>query len=588
MSTSSDAQRPGSRGSRGSRRPSQGSRRPASTNRRTDRKTRTEYTTRTERSRTRTPRATDDPVSQHPPRESTKANERFVAGVNSLAATATAPAQPTGVRGSLARRWALWKPHIRLYGPQILINHAVALGVLLLLAVIVGIGAGFATIPATIGSAWMVANLAPIKMTGAELGFSPLLPALVLIVAHAKRATSLLGNSISIRGLRVFASLSLLIPLIITCAAWLMIWDASRVYDVQPPNLLTALMATFLVNGAAVVIGMRARVWRALLLRSGLSTWPVEAFRLAGRFLFWISAAGLAAAIVYLLTNLQAFTDAYSITDDVVGTIGLSFVALAYVPNIALGGGAILLGGEFHIGSGTASLFSVDNVNLPPVPVAAAIPNETIPYGGLLLIVPVVVSLSVVYLFVRGRGYVESPLLLGAGSGLAAAFIGFCVAWLSGGQLGVYGHTGPLAWLFAAELAAWLLVPAAIIMFFVVREGRKVTEDVVDAEQPVPVKDREDMGEKLSTALDGTEYATENTEEDSEENPTDNAAEDAAEENPSEGEAVEAEVASPKNKNKTETDADEDSDSSQRDGQPAASSDRPGEEGEDSDPGRGQ
>lgn len=443
---------------------------------------------------------------------------------------------------------------MRLYGPQILINHAVTLGALLLLAVVVGIGAGFATIPATIGNTWMVVNLAPVTISGAELGFSPLLPAVVVIAAHARRATAILGNSISIRGLRVFATLSLLIPVLITCAAWLMIWDASRVYDVQPPNFLTAVVATVLVNGAAVVIGMRARVWRALLLRSGFSTWPVEAFRLAGRFLLWMSVAGLMAATVYLFTNLQAFTDTFSITDDALGVIGLSLVALTYVPNIALGGAAVLLGGEFHIGNGAASLFSVDNVNLPPVPIAAAIPNETIPYGAVLLIVPVVVSLSTVYFFVRGRGYVESPLLLGAGSGLAAAFIGFCAAWLSGGQLGVYGHTGPLSWLFAAELAAWLLVPAAIIMFFVSREGQQVTEDVTEAEEPAPQQEEQDTSE----------------------------------DNPADEDAGEAEVASPENEDNTETDEDEDSDSSQRDGQPPASGDQPGEEGEDPDSERGQ
>ena len=194
----------------------------------------------------------------------------------------------------------------------------------------------------------------------------------------------------------MFTTLSLLIPLLFTCIAWLMLWDASRVYDVTPPNLLVALIATALVNGAAIVIGMRARVWRALLLRRGWSTWPVESVLLAGRFLKWMSAAGAIAALVYLLTNLEAFGKAYDITTTTMGVVGLTFVALLYVPNVVIGAVAVLLGGEFHVGNGAVSLFTANNVNLPPVPILAAIPNDQIPFGPALLAVPAAVAVGCV------------------------------------------------------------------------------------------------------------------------------------------------------------------------------------------------
>lgn len=455
-------------------------------------------------------------------RRGSAAQESFVAAPSTAVGSSASRAVPTAKKGTgsgvdvkktsaIGMWWETWKPHVRKYGPQILINHGATIGVIAVIAVIVGIGAGFSIIPATIGSLWMVFNLAPVTIGGAELGFSPLLPAMILVAVHSRRATATLGNSISVRGLRVFATLSLLIPALLTCIAWLMIWDASGVYDVSPPNLLTALVATVLVNGASVVIGMRPRVWRALLLRRQLSTWPVEAFRLAGRFLGWMTIAGAVAALISLLTNLNAFESAYAITSDTLGVIGLSLVALAYLPNIALGGAAVLLGGEFHIGNGAVSLFTADNVNLPPVPILAAIPNQTIPYGGFLLLVPAVVSVATVYGFVRKRGYIEAPALLAIGSGAAAAFIGFCAAWLSGGELGVYGNTGPLVWLFAVELAVWLLVPAAVIMVVIARAGDKVVEDVPDG-PPSEDNIEADNIEADNVEADNVEAAEDNTE----------------------------------------------------------------------------
>ena len=432
-------------------------------------------------------------------------------GTPQSTAKAGAEGTPGGVKARVGSWWSKWKPHVKRFGPQLMINHAVTVGVIAIIAVLIGIGAGFNKMPAAIASMWMVFNLAPVEMAGAKLGFVPLLPALLLVWGHAKRATTVLGNSISVRGLRVFTTLSLLIPMVLTGIAWLMLWDASRVYDITPPNLLVALIATALVNGAAIVIGMRARVWRALLLRRGWSTWPVESMLLAGRFLKWMSAAGVLAALVYLLTNLEAFGKAYDITSSTMGAVGLTFVALLYVPNVVVGAISVLLGGEFHVGNGAVSLFTANNVNLPPLPILAAIPNNQIPFGPLLLAVPACVAVGCVYTFLRGRSYVEAPLLQGVGAGACAGLIGFCAAWLAGGELGVYGHAGAVEWLFAVEFAAWLLLPAVVIMFFTARRGEAVVEDIPEAEvvEPAPAKRTTDAADSEETYSSGDDAPTE-------------------------------------------------------------------------------
>ena len=572
MSKDSAAQRPGSRRSASSRRPG------------SSRTRRTSAASSADRIKGTGNKGTGAHISEG------SGHERFVAakptGATNAKATpkakskAAADASAGGVKAAVADWWSKWKPHVKRFGPQLMINHAVTLGVIVIIAVLIGIGAGFNKVPASIASMWMVFNLAPIEMAGAKLGFVPLLPALVLVWGHAKRATTVLGNSISVRGLRVFTTLSLLIPMLLTCIAWVMLWDASRVYDITPPNLLVALISTALVNGAAIVIGMRARVWRALLLRRGWSTWPVESMLLAGRFLKWMAAAGALAAAVYLLTNMEAVGKAYEITSSTMGVLGLTFVALLYVPNVVVAAMAVLLGGEFHVGNGAVSLFTANNVNLPPLPVLAAVPNDQIPFGAVLLAVPACVAVACVYTFLRGRTYVEAPLLQGVGAGACAGLIGFCASWLAGGELGVYGRAGAVEWLFAVELAAWLLVPAAVMMFLTARRGESVVEDIPEAEVVEPGESQQAQTETEHDAEAGTDDA-DDAADGAESTDTDSSEDDAPTEELEDGEdggvikkeredTKDTEDKEDKEDTETEEEADdEDSDSGERDGDSA-------------------
>ncbi|WP_070434092.1 DUF6350 family protein [Corynebacterium sp. HMSC28B08] len=385
-------------------------------------------------------------------------------------------------RSAAEARWQQWRPHLRRFLPIVGLNHAVTLAIIIAISVIIGIGAGFGVVPATIAGLWMQVNLAPVRMSGVTLGFAPLLPALLIVWVHSRRVTGALGNSVSIRGLRVLTTVGLLLPIFITVVAWLMLWDAAKVYSVRPPNLFGAIISTALVNGAVLVMGMGARVWRALLLRRGFPTWPVEAFRLARRFLLWMCVAGLAVAIASMIANFNAVKNSYDITSNFSGTLGLTLLSLLYLPNLAVASAAVLLGGEFHIGRGVFSLFAANNVNLPPIPIAAAIPNHELSWGPLALIVPAVVSVVVVYRYMQQREFVESPAYLALTAGVAVAFIGFCVCWLAGGELGVFGETGALPWMFALEAAAWLLVPALVMMLWAARSGSRVVEDIPDAQ----------------------------------------------------------------------------------------------------------
>ncbi|MEY8567281.1 DUF6350 family protein [Corynebacteriaceae bacterium 7-707] len=416
------------------------------------------------------------------PSRATEASVRRAADTPPGPGDGAAPVvESRGVRGALASWWGLWGPHVRRFAPTVLVSHAVTLAVAIALAVIVGIGETFTAVPAMVGSFWMVANLAPVEFTGAQLGIVPLLPALLIVLVHSRRIRAACGTRITVRNIRVFAVLAVGVPMLLTVLAWLVLWDASKVFAIAPPNLAVALLSTALLNGFVFVLGLGPKIWRALLLRRGLPTWPVESVRLAGIFVRWMLVAGLVALLVQLVFNISVFTDAYSIAPDAWGRIGLSVLSVLYVPNLAVGAAGILMGSEMHVGDASASLFAVTNANLPPLPVLAALPHSGLRFGELLLVVPAVVALVIVHRFFTTRTFVESPVFTALGAGVASGVLGLLVSLAAGGTLGVYGAAGPLLWLTPLVFACWLVVPALLVFAWVQRQGARVRETAADA-----------------------------------------------------------------------------------------------------------
>ena len=397
-------------------------------------------------------------------------------GVDPADSTVAPAGEARGLRGKLSSWCALWGPHIRRFAPTILVSHAVTLAVAIALAVLIGIGETFTAVPAMVGSFWMVANLAPVGFTGAQLGIVPLLPAALIVLVHSRRIRRTCGTQITVRNIRVFGVLAVVVPMVLTVLAWLALWDASHVFAVTPPNLAVALLSTALLNGFVFVLGLGPKIWRALLLRRGLPTWPVEAARLAGSFVRWMLTAGLVAALVQLLLNMSVLADAYSIAPDAWGKIGLSVLSVLYLPNLAVGAAGVLMGSEMHVGDASASLFAVTNANLPPLPVLAAVPYSGLPFGELLLVVPALIALVIVYRFFAARTFVESPVFTALGAGVASGILGLLLSLAAGGTLGVYGSAGPLLWLTPLVFACWIVVPALVVFAWVSRRGARVTE----------------------------------------------------------------------------------------------------------------
>lgn len=482
-------------------------------------------------------------------RDVTRGGEEFVDGAHGAdprdprqRAAARASGRPAS-QGRFGAFWSVWGPHIRRFGPGILLNHGVTVAVALVIAVVLAIGTTFRAVPAYIGSVWLLSNLAPVTISGASLGVAPLLPALLIFVAHSRRIRTTCGTTVTVRGIRTVAVLGILVPAVFTLIAWLMVWDASKVFDVAPPNIFLALLTTVLLNGAVVIAGLGPKIWRALLLRRGMPTWPVESVLLADRFFKVLLLVGAAVAAIGLLVNHAAVGRAYDIAGGAGGVLGLTLLSLVYFPNLAVGATSVIMGGEMHIGDGSASLFAVTNANMPPLPVLAVMPNDSIPLGPVWLLIPAVAAVVTVYRWFAGRRFIESPLFTAMGAGLCAAVAGLLIAWFAGGELGYYGSTGPLLWLTPLLFLGWMVLPSLVVFGWVAWSGRRVTESAGDfADDYVDDEAAEDVEEAAAEEDISAGSADDDSSDDEEEAAEEQDTEEDAEEEAAPDDALETEA----------------------------------------------
>lgn len=277
-------------------------------------------------------------------------------------------------------------------------------------------------LPAAIGETWLAIHGVPVAVGGVTLGLTPLLTAagVAAIVAQRVRVATARGGSLIDLG--AIAALAVGIPLTLTLVALFMVADASAVYPVALPSPLSTLLP-LLVHGAGILIGIAPTV-------PGLGA--------AARLVPRLVAAGGAVYLVLLLAGwgrVGQLADAYP-TLPATGVAGLTLLTLLYLPNAAVATLGALVGGSVEYAGASASLFSVDPVPLPPVPLFAAIPGGAAPWAPALMLIPVAVLVH--FFATRNDGVVE-VLATAAWSG---AFILLLIPF-TGGSAGAYGYVGP-------------------------------------------------------------------------------------------------------------------------------------------------
>ncbi|WJY91614.1 hypothetical protein CFAEC_03830 [Corynebacterium faecale] len=393
---------------------------------------------------------------------------------------APAPAQSTAVQQSRLRRLL----------PAVLIPHGVAvlLVVVAAVAVLMFSATSMVALPATIAQLWLALNMSPVVGSGEVIGVIPMLPAVVMVWAVARRVHRSVRKKVSIADLGVLTLLVLALPLSLAGIASAMLYDASEVLDVDIPPVASMLGRVLLLHLIALGLGMGPRLWRALMRRYRAPEWLVDAAGLAMRFLRTYAAVTLVVVVVMITINYRNFLDSLSGYEDGGAALALIVMSLLYLPNVIISAMGVLVGAPFYFGDGTVSLFSVTLVPLPPLPVLAVIPATASQWAVVLLLIPAVVAVWVCL-----KNPVRLVVALSAAVFGAAFFL--LLSLLAGGPLGVYGYVG-LNRLSAAGLVLGYLVVVGLLISGIDRLRSNMrtpvmVEESVDPEYPAEQEYRE-------------------------------------------------------------------------------------------------
>lgn len=433
------------------------------------------------------------------------------ARVRSTSSTSVASKQPVestrpggGVRGFGKRNRTsaqtdvgpTFTSRLRSFLPVAALPNGIVVMVAIVFALIalIATSSSMAALPSTIAQFWLVVNMVPVQGAGHTIGYLPMLPAALLALVVAKRVHALVKEKVSLADLGVLLLCVLLIPILLTLTAAAMLYDASVVYPVGVPNIAVAMGMTALLHGSAFVIGMGRRLWRAILRRFSMPTWLVESALLGARGIAVLGAVSLAAVIISLGIHYRAVADSLNAYDSGAGVLGVVTLSVLYLPNAIVAAIAMFAGSEFNFGEGLYSLFGVNSVPLPPVPLLGALPASAHPWAAILLVVTGICMVNAVYRNV--------PRL---GTGLAAAiFAGVYALVLSifgSGSLGVYGNVGPHIWMTAGFILAWCAVVNTLAVAVVALVSRRVASADAD--------DSDYVDDGLSTDKDVAEHTDE-------------------------------------------------------------------------------
>ena len=138
------------------------------------------------------------------------------------------------------------------------------------------------------------------------------------------------------------------------------------------------------------------------------------------------------------------------------GKVAVVAVSLGYLPNAAIATLAVTAGSEVAIGAGLISVFGVNLVPQPPLPMFAAVPLQADTMMALLLAVPV--CTTVLALMKRVPRLIDVPGLV-----VFVALDILVLTTLTYGELGIYGEVGPRILLTTGLMACWVTVVGLII-----------------------------------------------------------------------------------------------------------------------------
>lgn len=363
--------------------------------------------------------------------------------VNKSADKTSSQARQQAKRAPAAAQLTMGR-RIRKVGLTLAIPHLVVILSIVAIAIgaLLSTSQSIALLPTITATAWLVFHAAPVAGDGVVLASVPLLPALITFALSARQVRVSVRKRFSIIDLLMIFVWSLVTPLLFTVVALLMLADAQTVYPVTVPPIGSVMFSVAIVHLFAFVFGLGPKAWRALARRYGIPRSILEGVVIGAKTLLWLCLAAVIVAVIFLVVGWgrQAEIMAAYPQASASGKLALVMLSLAYIPNIIVGVGGVLLGSEYQFGAGSVSLFETHLVPLPPLPVMGMVPPTSASWAWIGLFVPVAV---IIVVMLRMR---PSPVMT-LSAGFTAWVLTAVAAYLSGGQVGAYSNTGlPVLW----------------------------------------------------------------------------------------------------------------------------------------------
>jgi len=352
---------------------------------------------------------------------------------------------------------------------------------------------------------WLAAHQIPLVLGGQPLGVLPLLPtaALFVVVAlGAGGAVRRLGGRMRHDGGPVLAGITAAHVAVAVLGSALLPGSAEVAADPW-----AALLGAGAVAGAAAVTGTVRACGVPVEWRTSVPGWVWVGLRGAAVAVAGLAAVASAMLVVGLAVAASRVEAAYGVLAPTFGDgVGITLLALAYLPNAGVAAACWALGVGFSVGVATASPFTT--VAGPPssFPLFAALPTGPPPaWAPAVVVLPVLVGLLVGLVVRRALPVAGEAVRALSVAVLGAASAAGLAALLSGGRLAVgpYDPVHVPAGLAVAATLVWIGIPAACVALL------RRSSDGADAVEHGGVAVADEPAEPESAAAPDDETAAE-------------------------------------------------------------------------------
>ena len=327
---------------------------------------------------------------------------------------------------------------------------------------------------------WLAAHQIPLVLGGQPLSVLPLLPTAVVAVVvalGAKWAVRRLGGRFRSDAGAVLASIAGAHASVAVLGSALL--PRAAEVAVTP---WSAMVGGGLVAAAAATLGVVRACGVPAEWVARLPGWFRPALRGTAVALTGLVLAGSVALFAGLVLGAGHIAAAYETLAPGFGAgIGLTLLALAYLPNAVVAGMSWVLGPGIAVGTGVTTPLAAYPGERSNFPLLAALPTSAPPvWAAAAFVLPVAVGVLAGRACVTTAGTADRLRAVGA-TAVATALVAGLLAWLAGGRLGA-GPFDPVRLsgeLVVPAVLLWVGLPMAVVVL--IRSRRDEPEETEEA-----------------------------------------------------------------------------------------------------------